>query len=257
MDDPGVHAACCGANTWTAAKGSATVFINGKSAHRMGDQTRHCGGMGQLAEGSPNVIVGEAAVAASGAGGGKPSGGSAPLGRSIPAMTVSRPAVAATPNAATAVTPSAAAAAAPSVAAVAPSSSAGAGATSGGAGASGPSDAGAPTSPKPLLPETGDLVVTVTGPEGRVAGAVVRIAGAVSRQGRTDNTGSARFLALPPGSYQLDATKDGLQPGNSTTTAVVKQDDDRRGRDGWGPDHHLADHGNVAGQPGANPHRCR
>jgi hypothetical protein len=39
------------------------VFINGKGAHRMGDQNRHCGGLGQLVEGSPNVIVGEAAAA--------------------------------------------------------------------------------------------------------------------------------------------------------------------------------------------------
>jgi hypothetical protein len=36
-----------------------TVFINGKGAHRIGDQNRHCGGLGQLVEGSPNVIVGE------------------------------------------------------------------------------------------------------------------------------------------------------------------------------------------------------
>jgi hypothetical protein len=59
IDDPGIHAACCGANTWTATTGSLTVFINGKGAHRMGDQERHCGGMGRLVEGSPNVIVGE------------------------------------------------------------------------------------------------------------------------------------------------------------------------------------------------------
>src|SRR5262252_7597962 len=57
VDDPGIHAACCGPNTWTATQGSLTVFINGKGAHRMGDQNRHCGGMGQLVEGSPNVIV--------------------------------------------------------------------------------------------------------------------------------------------------------------------------------------------------------
>jgi len=59
VDDPGIHAACCGANTWTAIQGSVTVFINGKGAHRIGDQNRHCGGTGQLIEGSPNVIVGE------------------------------------------------------------------------------------------------------------------------------------------------------------------------------------------------------
>lgn len=66
VDHPGVHAACCGANTWTAAQGSLTVFINGKSAHRMGDQTRHCGGAGRLIEGSPNVMVGESSNAGTG-----------------------------------------------------------------------------------------------------------------------------------------------------------------------------------------------
>lgn len=60
VDDPGIHAACCGGNTWVATKGSATVFINGKAAHRVGDQSRHCGGMGQLIDGSRNVVVGDA-----------------------------------------------------------------------------------------------------------------------------------------------------------------------------------------------------
>jgi hypothetical protein len=59
--------ACCGTNTWTATQGSATVFINGKGAHRLGDQNRHCGGMGQLIEGSPNVIVGETTAGSAGA----------------------------------------------------------------------------------------------------------------------------------------------------------------------------------------------
>jgi len=59
VGDPGIHAACCGTNTWTATKGSITVLINGKGAHRMGDQNGHCRGIGQLVEGSPNVIVGE------------------------------------------------------------------------------------------------------------------------------------------------------------------------------------------------------
>jgi len=72
VDDPGVHTACCGLNTWTANAGSTTVFINGKSAHRMGDPTRHCGGMGRLVEGSPNVIVGETSA---GGGGRNRSGG--------------------------------------------------------------------------------------------------------------------------------------------------------------------------------------
>ena len=66
VDDPGIHSACCGKNTWTATKGSLTVFINSKGAHRMGDETRHCGGMGQLAEGSPNVIVGDTTTSPAG-----------------------------------------------------------------------------------------------------------------------------------------------------------------------------------------------
>lgn len=87
VDDPGIHMACCGTNTWTATQGSVTVFINGKGAHRMGDQNRHCGGMGRLVEGSPNVIVGETGGGGSGgtgggggnggAGGGSAGGGSA------------------------------------------------------------------------------------------------------------------------------------------------------------------------------------
>ena len=58
VDDTGIHMACCGPNTWTAQAGSSTVFINNKAAHRQGDADKHCGGMGKLIMGSPNVIVG-------------------------------------------------------------------------------------------------------------------------------------------------------------------------------------------------------
>jgi uncharacterized Zn-binding protein involved in type VI secretion len=58
VTDTGIHAACCGPNTWTAKAGSATVFMNSLKAHRLGDSDQHCGGMGQLIAGSPNVIVG-------------------------------------------------------------------------------------------------------------------------------------------------------------------------------------------------------
>lgn len=71
VGDPGIHAACCGPNTWNAKTGSATVFINGRKAHRRGDLTKHCGGIGQLIEGSPNVIVGD--LGGGGGGGGEPS----------------------------------------------------------------------------------------------------------------------------------------------------------------------------------------
>ncbi len=71
VDDVGIHAACCGPNMWTAQAGSGTVFINGKKTHRLGDANKHCGGMGQLVEGSANVIVGD-----SGGGGGGSSSSS-------------------------------------------------------------------------------------------------------------------------------------------------------------------------------------
>jgi uncharacterized Zn-binding protein involved in type VI secretion len=58
VGDKGIHMACCGSNTWTAAKGSGTVFINNKAAHRQGDSDTHCGGSGQMIDGSTNVMSG-------------------------------------------------------------------------------------------------------------------------------------------------------------------------------------------------------
>lgn len=58
IGDPGIHSSCCGSDTWIAVKGSSTVFINNRPAHRLSDDVQHCGGMGRLIEGSPNVIVG-------------------------------------------------------------------------------------------------------------------------------------------------------------------------------------------------------
>ena len=56
-DDPGIHAACCGPNTFKANEGSSNVFVNGKPLVRLNDQTKHCGGMGHIITGSPNVYV--------------------------------------------------------------------------------------------------------------------------------------------------------------------------------------------------------
>ena len=72
-DDTGIHAACCNTNTWKAVQGSGTVFINNKEAVRLGDQTKHCGGSGNMIEGSDNVMIGGAS---SGGGGGGGGGGS-------------------------------------------------------------------------------------------------------------------------------------------------------------------------------------
>jgi len=58
VGDMGIHTACCGPNTWTATGGSSSVFINNRPAHRKGDMDAHCGGVGELIDGSPDVIVG-------------------------------------------------------------------------------------------------------------------------------------------------------------------------------------------------------
>ncbi len=62
VGDPGAHGSCCGPETWRAGAGAPAVFVNGKKVHRLGDQTVHCGGKGQLVEGSPNVDVGDFAA---------------------------------------------------------------------------------------------------------------------------------------------------------------------------------------------------
>jgi hypothetical protein len=62
---------------WKAVQGSGTVFINNKEAVRQGDQTKHCGGSGNMIEGSGNVMIGGAA----GSGGGGGSGGGSSSGQ--------------------------------------------------------------------------------------------------------------------------------------------------------------------------------
>ncbi len=59
IGDQGVHKACCGDNKWEAELGSGTVLINSKNAHRKGDVVKHCGGPGELVEGSADVDVGD------------------------------------------------------------------------------------------------------------------------------------------------------------------------------------------------------
>lgn len=58
VGDMGIHAPCCGPNTWIVMQGAPTVFINSKAAARMTDGTLHCGGYGNIVEGSGNVIIG-------------------------------------------------------------------------------------------------------------------------------------------------------------------------------------------------------
>jgi hypothetical protein len=54
----GIHSHCCGPNIWIATQGSQTVLINNLQAHRVNDQDMHCGGLGMMMEGSPDVFVG-------------------------------------------------------------------------------------------------------------------------------------------------------------------------------------------------------
>lgn len=58
VTDQGIHAACCGPNMWVATMGSATVFMNFLPAHRLGDMDTHCGGVGNMIEGSFDVMTG-------------------------------------------------------------------------------------------------------------------------------------------------------------------------------------------------------
>jgi uncharacterized Zn-binding protein involved in type VI secretion len=62
-DDLGVHAVCCGPNIFQISKGSPTVYVNGKPLARMNDSTKHCGGNGNLIEGSPDVLIDDGADA--------------------------------------------------------------------------------------------------------------------------------------------------------------------------------------------------
>jgi len=59
LNDPGVHSACCGPNTYKIVSGSGTVMVNGKPAARLGDNTLHCNmASGKIIAGSGNVIIG-------------------------------------------------------------------------------------------------------------------------------------------------------------------------------------------------------
>ena len=55
-NDRGIHAVCCGNNTYTADQGSNNVYVNSKPLVRMSDKTKHCGKTsGKFITSSPNV----------------------------------------------------------------------------------------------------------------------------------------------------------------------------------------------------------
>ena len=48
VGDPGIHAACCGPNTFVIKTGDARVLINGKPAAWQHSEVEHCGGTGYM-----------------------------------------------------------------------------------------------------------------------------------------------------------------------------------------------------------------
>lgn len=56
--DTGVHAACCGSNTWKVIEASAQVYVNGMPLVRVGDRTQHCGALGKMTTGAAIVVDG-------------------------------------------------------------------------------------------------------------------------------------------------------------------------------------------------------
>lgn len=58
VGDQGIHFFCCGLNRWLANGGAPSVFANSRPLARMHDKTLHCGGIGRVAEGSGDVIIG-------------------------------------------------------------------------------------------------------------------------------------------------------------------------------------------------------
>ena len=48
VGDRGIHAICCGPNSYEIVGGDSEVLINGRAAAKIGSMTRHCGGTGQI-----------------------------------------------------------------------------------------------------------------------------------------------------------------------------------------------------------------
>ena len=59
ITDMGMHASCCGPQTFIVMQGSSTVVVEGFSQSRLGDLTMHCMMVpGMITTGSADVIVG-------------------------------------------------------------------------------------------------------------------------------------------------------------------------------------------------------
>jgi Carboxypeptidase regulatory-like domain/PAAR motif len=239
VDDMGIHAPCCGPNMWQAQQGSPTVFINGKAAFRMNDPSKHCGGQGQLIEGSSDVILDEGGAGGGGSGSGSGGGGSGGGGGGGPNANP------------------------PGDLFVQVNSSTGGGvagatvALSGTSSSSGVTDAsggvtfsGLPPGPYQvdvsannfsngtgqatvqssstgsttivLVPTTGSLDVAVhdSTNHSAIAAAIVTLTGPTPSTAFTDSQGVAHFTTLGAGSYQIAASATGFQ-NNTGTGAVI------------------------------------
>lgn len=62
LGDRGTHTLCCAANRWVVAEGSSSVFVNNLPVARVGDETRHCGGVGTLVTGDNSLEIGGGSV---------------------------------------------------------------------------------------------------------------------------------------------------------------------------------------------------
>ncbi len=63
--DRGVHAACCGGNSFVITDGDPNVLINGKKVAKIGSRTQHCGGSGHIVSTGGSVSTSDAYMALS------------------------------------------------------------------------------------------------------------------------------------------------------------------------------------------------
>ena len=56
VGDQGVHASCCGPNTFTITTGDPRVLINGKPAAWEHSEVEHCGGVGYMTSSHPGGL---------------------------------------------------------------------------------------------------------------------------------------------------------------------------------------------------------
>jgi len=191
---------------WQAFKGAPTVFINGKAAYRMNDPSKHCGGMGQLIEGSSDVIVGDSSSGGGAGGGGSSGGGSnggGSGGNTSPGNNPDNPNPGNDP--------------------------------------SNPNPGNNPDNPNPPSPGDPDSPVTPPGNDPNepnndkgwidvlvvdglgqpIANATVTASGASNRMGTSAADGTLRLAELVPGPYQLDFERSPYEPASIPFTVVA------------------------------------